>query len=288
MSEALLEVQGLTKRYRGRASDAHSAASPRAGFWLARTRRSQLVLDGADLQVRAGETVALVGSSGAGKTTLARIVMRLIEPDAGSVRFAGSDLLAARGAKLRALRRQMQMVFQDPLAALNPRATVGRLLVDPLRVHRVVPAGRYAAGVAALLGEVGLDSELAQRYPHELSGGQRQRVNIARALATRPRLLVLDEPVSALDVSVRAQILNLLRDLQRAHGLAYLFITHDLAVVRAIADRVAVMAEGRVVEHGAADAVLASPEAAATRALLDAVPRLPAFLQTRDGAQADA
>lgn len=261
MSEVLLEVQGLTKRYRGRA------------------RRDQLVLDRADLQVHAGETVALVGGSGAGKTTLARIVMRLIEPDAGSVRFAGTDLLAARGGALRALRRALQMVFQDPLAALNPRATVGRLLTDPLRVHRLVPAGRYAASVAELLDQVGLGIELAQRYPHELSGGQRQRVNIARALATRPRLLVLDEPVSALDVSVRAQILNLLLDLQRTHGLAYLFITHDLSVVRAIADRVAVMAEGRVVEYGAADTVLAAPAAQATRALLDAVPRLPAYSQ---------
>lgn len=254
-STALLQIRGLTKRYGG--------------------RRGRLVLDGIDLDVHANETLALVGGSGAGKTTLARIVLRLVEPDAGSVRFDGADLLAARGADLRARRRQLQMVFQDPLAAMNPRATVGRLLADPLRVHGIVAADQRPAAVAALLARVGLSAELAHRYPHELSGGQRQRVNIARALATRPRLLVLDEPVSALDVSVRAQILNLLKDVQRDQGLAFLFISHDLAVVRAIADRIAVMADGRIVEQGAVEAVLDAPRTEVTRALVEAVPRLP-------------
>lgn len=254
MSAALLEIRGLTKRYGG--------------------RRGRVVLHGTDLDVRENETVALVGGSGAGKTTLARIVLRLTEPDAGSVRFQGVDLLAARGAALRMRRRDLQMVFQDPLAALNPRATVGRLLADPLRVHGIVAADRRPAAIDALLARVGLSADLARRYPHELSGGQRQRVNIARALATRPRLLVLDEPVSALDVSVRAQILNLLRDLQREQGLAYLFVSHDLAVVRAIADRVAVMAEGRIVEQGDVQAVLDAPRTDATRALVEAAPRL--------------
>lgn len=254
-STALLQIRGLTKRYGG--------------------RRGRLVLDGIDLDVHANETLALVGGSGAGKTTLARIVLRLVEPDAGSVRFDGADLLAARGADLRARRRQLQMVFQDPLAAMNPRATVGRLLADPLRVHGIVDTDQRPAAVAALLARVGLSAELAHRYPHELSGGQRQRVNIARALATRPRLLVLDEPVSALDVSVRAQILNLLKDVQRDQGLAFLFISHDLAVVRAIADRIAVMADGRIVEQGAVEAVLDAPRTEVTRALVEAVPRLP-------------
>jgi peptide/nickel transport system ATP-binding protein len=254
MSQVLLQVDALTKRYGG--------------------RRGQRVLDGVSLRVHAHETLALVGGSGAGKTTLARIVMRLVRPDAGSVRFDGADLLRPRGAALRALRRQLQMVFQDPLSALNPRATVGRLLADPLRVHAIERRAERPHAVAALLARVGLPPELALRYPHELSGGQRQRVNIARALATRPRLLVLDEPVSALDVSVRAQILNLLKDIQREEGLAYLFVSHDLAVVRAIADRVAVMAAGRIVEEGPVDAVLDAPQTEVARALVAAVPRL--------------
>jgi peptide/nickel transport system ATP-binding protein len=260
MSDAVLAVAGLSKRY----------GASRGGSYGVRA------LDGVDLEVRRGETLALVGGSGAGKTTLARIVMRLIEPDAGSIRFGGEDLLAMRGRGLRRLRGRLQMVFQDPLAALNPRATVGRLLADPLRVHRLGSRTGRATSVASLLTRVGLSTELAQRYPHELSGGQRQRVNIARALASGPELLVLDEPVSALDVSVRAQILNLLKDIQHTDGLAYLFVSHDLAVVRAIADRVAVMADGRIVETGPVEALMSSPRSELTRALIAAVPRLPA------------
>ena len=229
------------------------------------------VLHGVGIDLQAGETLALVGGSGAGKTTLARIVMRLVEADAGSVQFDGMDLLALRGEPLRLARQRFQMVFQDPLGALNPRASIGRLLADPLRLHGL-PHDTEA--VAQLMRTVGLDPALARRRAHEVSGGQRQRVNIARALATRPVLLVLDEPVSSLDVSVRAQILDLLRAIQRDTGIACLFISHDLAVVRALADRVAVMAEGRIVETGLTDAVIANPQHAVTRALLAAAPRL--------------
>ena len=248
----LLAVTGLTKSL-----GLHAAAT--------------IVLHGVDIELHAGETLALVGGSGAGKTTLARIVMRLIEADAGAVRFDGSDLLALRGEALRLARQRFQMVFQDPLGALNPRASIGRLLADPLRLH-ALPHGDDA--VAALLRRVGLDPVLARRRPHEVSGGQRQRVNIARALATRPALLVLDEPVSSLDVSVRAQILELLRGIQLDTGIACLFISHDLAVVRAVADRVAVMAHGRIVETGTTDEVIRNPQHEATRALLQAAPRL--------------
>ena len=229
------------------------------------------VLRGVDLDLRAGETLALVGGSGSGKTTLARIVMRLIEADAGAVRFDQGDLLALRGEPLRLARQRFQMVFQDPLGALNPRASIGRLLADPLRLHNL-PHGEDA--VAALLRRVGLDPVLARRRPHEVSGGQRQRVNIARALATRPALLVLDEPVSSLDVSVRAQVLELLRGIQQDTGIACLFISHDLAVVRAVADRVAVMERGKIVETGPTAEVIANPRHEVTRALLAAAPRL--------------
>lgn len=256
MSEPLLEVAGLTRTFRTRG-------------------RTVVAVAGVDLTVRSGETVALVGGSGSGKTTLARLILRLIPPDAGRVRFAGEDLLALRGRALRQARRRLQMVFQDPLSALNPRATIGRLLTDPLRIHHLVPRADRPAVVAALLARVGLPPDLAGRYPHELSGGQRQRVNIARALATEPALVVLDEPVSSLDVIVRAQILDLLARLQAESGLAYLFVSHDLAVVRAIADRVLVMEQGRIVEAGSAEAVLQSPRSEAAKALVAAIPRLP-------------
>ncbi len=238
---------------------------------LGRGANATRVLRGVGLEIQAGETLALVGGSGSGKTTLARIVMRLIEADSGAVAFAGADLLALRGEALRQARRRFQMVFQDPLGALNPRASIGRLLADPLRLHRM-PCGEDA--VVALLRRVGLDASLAQRRAHELSGGQRQRVNIARALASGPALLVLDEPVSSLDVSVRAQILELLRGIQQDTGVACLFISHDLAVVRAVADRVAVMEAGRIVETGTTAQVIGHPQHTATRALLAAAPRL--------------
>ena len=237
--------------------------------------RAVTALDGVSIAVAPGETLAVVGASGSGKTTLARALLRLVDLDAGSVSLRGRELTALSGATLRAERCHIQMVFQDPASALNPRATVGRVIEDPLRVHGIVPPGERAAAVARLLERVGLPASLAERAVHAVSGGQRQRVAIARAIATRPAVLVLDEPVSALDVSVRGQILNLLTDLQREDGLAYLFISHDMGVVRAVADRVAVMAEGRIVETGPTDRVFEAPAAAETRALLEAVPRLP-------------
>lgn len=244
----------------------------RKGF--GRGVRRVTAVDGVDLTVMKGETLGVVGGSGSGKTTLARLIVRLLEPEAGEIEFTGLDLLTHRGAALRQTRARLQMVFQDPLSALNPLATVRRLLSDPLRIHgHVAPVDREAA-VIGLLHRVGLLPDLADRYPHELSGGQRQRVNIARALASRPELLVLDEPVSSLDVSIRAQILKLLDDIQRDLGLSYLFISHDISVIRAVADRVAVMDNGRIVELGTADAIFTRPSHPLTRALIDAAPRL--------------
>jgi peptide/nickel transport system ATP-binding protein len=237
--------------------------------------RTVTALDDVSLSLAAGETLAVVGASGSGKTTLARAILRLVDLDSGSVSLRGRDVLALSGAELRAERRHVQMVFQDPAAALNPRATIQRVIEDPLRVHGLVPPARRRDVVAALLERVGLNPDLAGRPVHAVSGGQRQRVAIARAIATRPAVIVLDEPVSALDVSVRGQILNLLMDLQRQDGLAYLFISHDMGVVRAVADRVAVMAAGRIVETGPTAAVFDAPTAAPTRALIDAVPHLP-------------
>jgi oligopeptide transport system ATP-binding protein len=213
-----------------------------------------------------------VGESGCGKSTLARLVLRLIEPTAGSVRFEGRDMLALRGGALRACRRRMQIVFQDPYGSLNPRMTVGAAIGEVLRVHRLATRAEEPARVAGLLARVGLDPDQAARYPHELSGGQRQRVGIARALAVEPVLLVCDEPVSALDVSVQAQILNLLQDLQAGLGLACLLISHDLRVVRQMCQRVAVMYLGRIVEIGPADALYARPQHPYTQQLLEAIP----------------
>jgi peptide/nickel transport system ATP-binding protein len=252
----LLEAEGLAKTFRTRG-------------------RAVTAVDGVGLSVAAGETVALVGGSGSGKTTLARLILRLLRPDAGRIAFAGGDLLALEGRALRRMRRRLQMVFQDPLGALNPRATVARLLADPLRVHGLVPRAGRAAAVAALLERVGLPPALAGRRPHELSGGQRQRVNIARALATRPDLVVLDEPVASLDAAARGRVLDLLRGLQEETGVAYLFVSHDLAVVRAVAHRVLVADRGRIVEEGPPEAVLADPRSEAARALVAAIPRLP-------------
>ena len=227
---------------------------------------------GVDLDLWPGETLAVVGESGCGKSTLARSLLRLVEPAAGTVRFAGRDLLGLRPAELRRLRRDLQLVFQDPMASLDPRFTIGRSLAEPMAVHGVGTAAARRARVAELLALVGLDPAAATRYPHEFSGGQRQRIAIARAIALEPRLVVLDEPVSALDVSIQSQILNLLMDLKARLGLTYLFISHDLGVVSAVADRVAVMYLGRIVELAPADRLFAAPAHPYTRALLAAVP----------------
>jgi oligopeptide transport system ATP-binding protein len=216
--------------------------------------------------------LAIVGESGCGKSTLGRLALRLIEPDAGSVHFAGEDLGALSAAALRARRRDMQLIFQDPFASLDPRMTVEQAVAEPLRLHNIVPRAEERDRVAALLERVGLRPEAARRWPHEFSGGQRQRIAIARALASAPRLIIGDEPVSALDVSVQAQVVNLLADLIRDLGLTFVLISHDLGVVRHIADRVAVMYLGRIVEDGPAAAVFGTPRHPYTRALLAAVP----------------
>lgn len=229
-------------------------------------------VDGLSFDVRAGETLALVGESGCGKSTVGRLVLRLIEPTAGHVVFDGHDLTTASGSALRRFRARAQLIFQDPYASLNPRLTVGETLAEPLLLHTDLSAADRRTRVGELLRIVGLATEHAQRYPHEFSGGQRQRIAIARALAPEPKLIVCDEPVSALDVSIRSQVLNLLRDLQQRLGLAYIFISHDLAVVKHIADRIAVMYLGRIVETAAGETIFRSPRHPYSRALLSAIP----------------
>jgi oligopeptide/dipeptide ABC transporter ATP-binding protein len=259
---SLLDVQDLKVHFRLR------------GGLFSRTRTIRAV-DGVSFQVGPGETLGVVGESGCGKTTVARAVMRLLPPTSGRVIFEGADLASLRGAALRARRRRLQMVFQDPSGSLDPRMTVRKAVEEPMRIH---PGGRdkaaRAARCAELLASVGLDAAMADRYPHEFSGGQRQRIGIARALALDPKLLICDEPVSALDVSVQAQIVNLLQDLRDRLGMACLFVAHDLAVVRHISHRVAVMYLGRIVETGPARAVIDHPGHPYTRSLVAAVPNL--------------
>ncbi len=260
MSEpALLEVRGLVTSF-----------PVRSGAFAKVGERVRAV-DGVDLDVRRGEALGLVGESGCGKTTLGRSILRLAEADEGTVHFDGRDVLGASSRELRALRREMQVIFQDPFSSLDPRATVGDSIAEGLRVHGV---GRRARGgrVTEVLELVGLEPYHARRYPHEFSGGQRQRIGIARALAVEPRLLVADEPVSALDVSIQSQILNLLRRLQQELDFSLVFVAHDLSVVEHLCDRVAVMYLGRIVEVGTRDEVFGDPQHPYTRALLSAVP----------------
>jgi peptide/nickel transport system ATP-binding protein/oligopeptide transport system ATP-binding protein len=257
---ALLEVESLVKHF----------VAARNVF--GRPRAFVKAVDGVSFTLEAGQTLALVGESGCGKSTVSRLVLRLIEADSGTVRFKGRDLGSLNADELRAFRRNAQIIFQDPYASLNPRMTVGQILTEPLVLHNLVPASRRRQRVEELLRLVGLEPRFARRYPHEFSGGQRQRIAIARALAVEPKLIICDEPVSALDVSIRSQILNLLRDLQLRLGLAYIFVSHDLAVVKHIADRVAVMNLGTIVETADAQALFTSPRHPYTRALLSAIP----------------
>ena len=264
-ASALLSVRDLVVTYPGR--------SGTLDRWRGRPSRDVTAVRGVDLTIERGETLALVGESGSGKTTAGRAIIRLVSAASGSVTFDGIDVLAASRGELRRLRERIQIVFQDPYASLNPRIAVGSAIEEVLFVHKIgANGGERRQRVAALLADVGLGAEHARRYPHELSGGQRQRVGIARSLAVGPELLILDEPVSALDVSVQAQIVNLLEDLQEEHGLAYLFIAHDLAVVHHIADRVAVMYLGEIVEEGRVDELFADPRHPYTRALLASIP----------------
>ena len=257
---ALLEVKNLVKHF----------VAARSVF--GRPTAYIKAVDGVSFSVDAGKTLALVGESGCGKSTLSRLVLRLIEPDSGGIRFEDRDLLALDANQLRAFRRKAQIIFQDPYASLNPRMTVGQILSEPLALHDLVPPAGRRERVEQLLRLVGLEPRFAQRYSHEFSGGQRQRVAIARALAVEPKLIVCDEPVSALDVSIRSQILNLLRDLQERLGLAYIFVSHDLAVVRHIAHRVAVMNFGNIVEIADTQSLFAAPRHPYSRALLSAIP----------------
>ena len=231
-------------------------------------------VDDVSLTIDPGETLGLVGESGSGKSTLGRLLLRLLEPTAGSVRFDGRDVLAASGGELRRLRRDLQIIFQDPFASLDPRMTVEAIVGEPLAIHEKGNGRARRAQVVELLRAVGLDESILGRYPHEFSGGQRQRIGIARALALRPRFIVADEPVSALDVSVGAQIVNLLARLQREFGLTYLFISHSMPVVRYLATRIAVMHGSKIVEAGPAEEITARPQHPYTRSLLAATPEI--------------
>ncbi|CAJ1003610.1 MULTISPECIES: ABC transporter ATP-binding protein [Bacillales] len=259
MSQPLLEVKGLKKYF-----------SVKSGFWG--KEKVVRAVDGVHLTVYPGETLSIVGESGCGKSTTGRCILRLIEPTEGEILFQGRDIRALNAAELRAARRDMQLVFQDPFASLNPRKTVGQILLDPLIVHGIGTPAERRKRVEEMIEIVGLTRQHLHRFPHEFSGGQRQRIGIARALILRPKLVVADEPVSALDVSIQAQILNLLKDLQREFQLTYLFISHDLSVVRHISDRVAVMYLGKVVEVADKTVLYERPIHPYTQALLSAVP----------------
>ncbi len=260
---ALLEVQHVTKTF------------PRGETLLGSRAHGEIrAVDDVSLEIHAGETLGLVGESGSGKSTLGRLILRLTEPTSGSVRFNGQDLLAVSADEMRRFRRDMQIIFQDPFGSLDPRMRVEEVIAEPLIIHERMTRDQRRSRVAELLRAVGLDESALRRYPHEFSGGQRQRIGIARALALRPKFIVADEPVSALDVSVGAQIVNLLAQLQREFGLTYLFISHSMPVVRYLATRIAVMYRGKIVEIGPTEQITENPQNSYTRSLLDATPEL--------------
>jgi len=260
LTEPLLQVRGLTKHYASRSG------------WLGRRGAATRAVDDVSFDIFPGETLGLVGESGSGKSTTGRLVMRLEEPDVGEIRFEGQTITGLSPSQMKPVRRRMQIVFQNPYAALSPRMRVGRFVAEPLVVHTIGNAAERRDRVVELFRLVGLDPAFMQRFPHEFSGGQRQRIVIARAIALEPRFLVADEPITALDVSIQAQIVNLFQDLRDRMGLAYLFIAHDLSMVRYLCQRVAVMLRGRIVEIGPTEAIFGDPRHAYTKALLSAVP----------------
>jgi ABC-type oligopeptide transport system ATPase subunit len=260
MNEPLLDVRDLSKHYASRSS------------WPARKQHVVRAVDGVTFQVREGETFGLVGESGCGKSTAARCILRLVPPTSGRISFGGQDLLALGRGPMQRVRRELQIIFQDPYSSLDPRMTIRATLLEPLEIHRAGTRAEREKRVRELLELVGLPESALSKYPHEFSGGQRQRVGIARALALSPRLVVADEPVSALDLSIRAQVINLMADLQAQLGLAYLFIAHDLTLVRHVCHRVAVMRRGKIVEMAGTEALFKSPLHPYTRRLLEAIP----------------
>ena len=260
MAEKLLEVKNLVKHF------------PVRGGVFSRVRAHVRAVDGISFDIEEGETLGLVGESGCGKSTAGRAILRLIEPTAGEVIFKGINILDLEREKMRQLRCEMQIIFQDPYASLNPRMTIGSIVGEPLTIHKIAKGKKRDEEVASILQRVGLRPEHMRRYPHEFSGGQRQRIGIARALALNPKVIIADEPVSALDVSIQAQVINLLQDLQKDFGIAYLVISHDLSVVQHICDRIAVMYLGEIVEIAEADELIMSPRHPYTEALLSAVP----------------